>query len=167
MAGKSDFTDAEWAKVLSAPLLAGVAVTCAEPSGLFGMLKEGFASGKALLDARKDASAGELEKAVATAFEDGGERSQAREALAAAVAGKTAPADIRDAAIAALRAVGALVDAKAPGDAPGFKAWLRSVAQRVAESASEGGFLGFGGVTVSEAEKATLGDVAAALNLPA
>jgi hypothetical protein len=33
----------------------------------------------------------------------------------------------------------------------------------VAEASKEGGFLGFGGVQVSEAEKATLAEIAAAL----
>jgi hypothetical protein len=37
----------------------------------------------------------------------------------------------------------------------------------VAEAASEGSFLGFGGVRVSEAEKATLDDIAAALGTTA
>jgi hypothetical protein len=37
------------------------------------------------------------------------------------------------------------------------------VAQKVAEASSEGGFLGFGGVQVSDAEKASLADVARAL----
>jgi hypothetical protein len=37
----------------------------------------------------------------------------------------------------------------------------------VAEAAAEGGFLGFGGVQVSEAEKATLADIAKALGVDA
>jgi len=32
--------------------------------------------------------------------------------------------------------------------------WLRQISQHVAEAASEGGFLGMGGVPVSEAENA-------------
>jgi len=36
-----------------------------------------------------------------------------------------------------------------------------------AEAAAEGGFLGFGGVQVSEAEKATLADIAKALGVDA
>jgi len=40
MADKSSFTPDEWKVVLSSPMLAGLAVTLAEPSGLWGMLKE-------------------------------------------------------------------------------------------------------------------------------
>ena len=46
------------------------------------------------------------------------------------------------------------LDAKAPEDAAGFKAWLQQVAHKAAEAGNEGGFLGFGGVAVSDAEKA-------------
>ena len=46
-----------------------------------------------------------------------------------------------------------------------MRRWLASISQSVAEAASEGGFLGFGGVQVSDAEKATLDQVAAALKL--
>src|SRR4051812_35549895 len=52
-----------------------------------------------------------------------------------------------------LRSVASLLDTKAPQEAMAFKRWLREVAQKAAEAANEGGFLGFGGVAVSDAEK--------------
>jgi hypothetical protein len=66
-----------------------------------------------------------------------------------------------------LRQTSALLDAKSPGDAGGFKAWLRGISESVANAAREGGFMGFGGVRVSDAEKATLDEVSMALNLTA
>ena len=57
----------------------------------------------------------------------------------------------------------ALVDAKAPADAVAFKGWLRQISENVADAANEGGFMGFGGVKVSDAEKATLSDISRAL----
>jgi hypothetical protein len=57
--------------------------------------------------------------------------------------------------------------AKAPADAPAFKDWLRHISKHTAEAASEGGLLGFGGVQVSEAKKATLAEVSTALGLEA
>jgi hypothetical protein len=59
----------------------------------------------------------------------------------------------------------AMLDAKAPADAPAFKDWLRHISKHTAEAASEGGLLGFGGVQVSEAKKATLAEVSTALGL--
>jgi hypothetical protein len=52
---------------------------------------------------------------------------------------------------------------EAPADAAAFKAWLAQIGQSVADASSEGGFLGFGGVQVSDAEKATLAEIATAL----
>ena len=59
------------------------------------------------------------------------------------------------------------VRAKAPEDAAGFKRWLQDVAQKAAEAGTEGGFMGFGGVAVSDAEKATLAEISGALGAPA
>jgi hypothetical protein len=52
-----------------------------------------------------------------------------------------------------------LVNQKAPGEAKAFNGWLAQIAQTVAEAGTEGGFLGFGGVKVSDAEKATLSEI--------
>ena len=90
----------------------------------------------------------------------------AQESLKAEMTGKTA-AEVKAKAIAGLAEVGQLLDAKASTDAPGVKAWLKHIAEKVAGASSEGGFLGFGGVKVSDAEKATLAEVAAALKIAA
>jgi hypothetical protein len=74
------------------------------------------------------------------------------------------PADLKARAIEEIRQVSTLLDAKAPEDAVAFKAWLGAIAERVAEASKEGGFLGFGGVQVSDAEKATLAEIAGALS---
>ena len=50
-----------------------------------------------------------------------------------------------------------------PDEAQGFKQWLVAVAQKVAEAAREGGFLGFGGTQVSEQEAATIKDLSTTL----
>ena len=65
MATKTDFTPEEWKAILGSPMLAGMAVTLAEPSGIFGMLKESLASGRALLDAKADASASGIAPSLA------------------------------------------------------------------------------------------------------
>ena len=44
-----------------------------------------------------------------------------------------------------------------------YGAWLAKVANDVAEASNEGGFLGFGGVAVSDAEKATLSEISGVL----
>jgi hypothetical protein len=89
-------------------------------------------------------------------------RGAARDGLQGRLRGSK-PGEAKDKAIAGLRQVAALLDAKAPGDAAAYKSWLQSISQHVAEAAKEGGFLGFGGVQVSDAEKATLGEISSAL----
>jgi hypothetical protein len=143
-------------------MLASMAVTAAEPSGLWGMLKETFAAGGRLAKAKTDPAANELVKAVVTDFESGEGRSAARDGLQARLKGSK-PGEAKEKAIDGLRQVAALLDAKAPNDAAAFKSWLQSIGQHVAEAAKEGGFLGLGGVQVSDAEKATLAEISSAL----
>jgi hypothetical protein len=164
MATKASITADEWKQLLESPMLASMAVTAAEPSGLWGMLKESFAAGGALARAKADAGTNELIKAVVADFESAEGRAAARDGLQARFKGSR-PAEAKEKAIDGLRQVAALVDAKAPGDAAAFKSWLQSIGQHVAEAAKEGGFLGFGGVQVSDAEKATLADIRDALRL--
>ena len=90
-------------------------------------------------------------------------RNAARDGLREKFAGGKA-AEVKTKSVDSLRQVSALLAAKAPGDAAAFKDWLRQISQSTADAASEGGgFLGIGGVQVSDAEKATLAEVSSAL----
>ncbi len=166
MASKATFAAEEWKLLLESPMLAGMAVSAAEPSGLWGMIKEGFAASGALARAKVDAGSNPLIEAVVADFGTAEGRSVARDGLKARLSGSK-PAEMKDKAVELLRQVAALLDAKAPEDAAAFKGWLQTIAREVAEASKEGGFLGFGGVQVSEAEKATLAEIAGALSLPA
>jgi hypothetical protein len=125
-----------------------------------------MAGGWAMLEARKDPQANELVKAVSNDFATPETREAIRKGLQSKFKVKDV-AEIKSKAIEELRAVGRLLDAKAPADAAAFKSWLRDIGQKTAEAANEGGFLGFGGVPVSELETATLAEIASALNTPA
>jgi len=164
MADKTSFTKEEWALILRSPMNAGMAITAAEPSGLFGLLKESFAGGTALAQAATDANANSLIKAVASDFQTSEGRSAAHDGLKAEFA-NSKPADVKVKAIDSLRQVSATLAAKAPADAAAFKTWLRQISQKTAEAASEGGGLFGGGVQVSNAEKATLGEISSALGI--
>ena len=73
-------------------------------------------------------------------------------------------AALKNVALSELRSVSKILETKAPADAASFRLWLQSVAHKAAEAGTEGGFLGFGGVAVSDAEKATLAEISTALN---
>jgi hypothetical protein len=164
MADKSSFTKEEWALLLRSPMIAGMAITAADPSGLWGLLKESFAGGEALTQAATDPNANALVKAVVADFSTSEGRSAARDGLKAEFAGGK-PADIKTKCLDSLRQVSALLAAKGPGDAAAFRDWLRHISQHTAEAASEGGSLFGGGVQVSDAEKATLAEISSALGI--
>ena len=79
MADKTNFTKEEWTLLLESPMIAGMAVTAADPSGLWGLLKESFAGGTALTQAITGANTNALVKAVVTDFSSSDGRSAARD----------------------------------------------------------------------------------------
>jgi hypothetical protein len=163
-AGKTDFTPGEWKTLLESAMMAGLAVTAADPSGLWGTLKESMASARTVIGAKHDANATELIKAIAGEFETSEGRATARDGLRAQLSGKTPP-EIVVKSLDILKQAAAIVDSKSQADAAAFKGWLQHIGQAVAEASPEGGFLGFGGVPISDAEKATLAQISATLGL--
>jgi hypothetical protein len=161
MGTKSNFISEEWARLLASPMVAGMAITAADPSGLWGLLQEGLSGVQSIVEARQHSDP--LVKAVADELATNTGAKIARDAMSAHVTSEPV-GQLKHAALDELRAVAALLETKAPDDAPAFKAWLQEVAQKAAEAGTEGGFLGFGGVAVSDAEKATLAEIARALS---
>jgi hypothetical protein len=64
MTDKSSFIAEEWKLLLESVMMASLAVTAAEPSGLWGLLKESFAGGTELAKAKIDPGANALIKAM-------------------------------------------------------------------------------------------------------
>ena len=127
MATKTNFTAEEWGRVLSSPMIAGMAITAADPSGIWGLLKEGMAGGWALLEARQTSQAIPLVKAVAEDFATEEGRAATRAALQAKFTGANMEA-LKGTALAELRSIASILDAKAPEDSAAFKAWLQAEA---------------------------------------
>jgi hypothetical protein len=164
MTNKSNFTPDEWKTLLEGVVMSGMAVSAAEPSGLFGAIKESFAESHAIIEASSGPN--ELIRSLAAEFETSAGRTLAREGLKEKLSGvKTA--DIKDKSITALKEAGALLESKAPEDAAPVKQWLYHISEKVAEADAEGGFLGFGGTKVTDKEKATLGEISNALKIAA
>ena len=132
-----------------------------------GCAQRGSRQRLSLAKAKSDPGANELVKAVVSDFETKEGRAAVQEALRQQLAGAKKPGDVVQSSLANLKEVSAILNAKAPQDAAGFKAWLQTISKNVAEASSEGGFLGIGGVQVSDAEKATLADISKALGTSA
>jgi hypothetical protein len=150
MSSKASFTDDEWERVRRAPMVAGMAITIADPGGPIEILKEGMATLRA---ATVPPSQEELLASVALDIQAMVQQKQNPARNFKPTAAATAGTDILD----ELRAVDAIVAQKAtPEETQAFRDWLVMAAQAAADAAKEGGFMGFGAVQVSEGEQAML-----------
>lgn len=162
MSLKQSLTSDEWTAVRDGVMLAGLAVSAADPNGLWGMLKEGWANAQNLAAGRSHTSAVVKELVDEVMSADGRSAIQAsiKQRLAGASSGQ-----VSKIALAAMADVARIIDTKIGANGVELKQWLYTNAERVAAAASEGGILGFGGVQVSENEKATLEELKSALKL--
>jgi hypothetical protein len=155
---KSDFTEDEWARVVRAPLVAGMAITLADPGGPIEATKETVAT---LNSATNPPSREQLLAEVALEIQ--AKRQQKQSPLGGYR--PTADGPVGEQVLEELRAAQALVATKAsPEEAAAFGRWLVAAAQAAAEAAKEGGFMGFGAQQVSDREQAMLDQVRAAVS---
>ena len=158
MTTKADFTEEEWARLGRAPLVAGMAITFADPGGPIEAIKESSAAIKTVLEAAESGDHGEFVHALAADVAE-----KARQHQNPLADFKPKGADVREQIVDELRAVNALLTEKTtPDEAAQVREWLKSAAQRAASAAKEGGFLGFHAQRVSEGEQRmldTLGEV--------
>jgi hypothetical protein len=159
MTTKDDFTEEEWARILRAPFVAGMAISLADPGGPIETSKEAAAT---LRLATHPPSDEQLLAEVATELQALTQKRQ--NPLHGFKLSKEAPPGQQ--ILEELRAVNEIVSAKArPEEAAAFRAWLLAIAQAAAAAAKEGGFMGFGAVQVSEGEKAMLEQLRATLGV--
>ena len=159
MTSKAAFTDEEWERVRRAPMVAGMAITIADPGGPIEISKEGMATIRA---ASVPPSQEELLAAVALDIQAMMQQKQNPAKDFKPKSAPTAGTEILD----ELRAVDAIVAAKAtPEETQAFRTWLITTAQAAADAAKEGGFMGFGAVQVSEGEQAMLDQLRSALGV--
>jgi len=157
MTSKASFTDDEWDRVRRAPIVAGMAITIADPGGPIEISKEMMAT---LRTATVPPSQEELLAAVALDIQAMGQQKQNPARSFKPTSAATAGSEILD----ELRAVDAIVAEKAtPEETQAFRGWLVMAAQAAADAAKEGGFMGFGAVQVSEGEQAMLDQLRSAL----
>jgi hypothetical protein len=160
MTSKADFTEEEWTRLKRAPLVAGMAISLADPGGPIEAFKETAAALKTVTGAAESGGRGELVDAVAREVAD--ELRQRKSPIAGfRPKGATAGIEILD----ELREVNRIVSEKAePDDAAAYRDWLQSAAKDAADAAKEGGFMGFHAERVSEGEQRMLDKLAEVLS---
>jgi hypothetical protein len=143
------------------PVVAGMAITLADPGGPIEVVKETSAVIKLVTGSSDDRDdlVGELAREVRGLAE------QRKNPVGdfkprGALAGKEIVDEISRA--------GEIVSAKAsPEEAEAFRAWIMECAQSAADAAKEGGFMGFHAERVSQGEKEMLAQLRSALGMPA
>ena len=153
MTSREAFTEDEWTRMRRAPLVAGMAISIADPGGPIELAKETIATLKAA-----STPPGDAELLIALSQD-----------LMAYMQNKQKPLEgfkIENAALAGeqvlgeLREVAGIVRAKAsPEETDGFARWMVTVTQAAADAAKEGGFMGFGAEQVSAGESSMLSKV--------
>jgi hypothetical protein len=165
------YTDDELALLATTPQLIGSAVAAAGSSGLIGTGKELFATASSVMTGVKTFPSNALLKQLVP--DAAGNRQQAMDQLKKfrdwglahlKQKGVDSAEKVSVLAIEDCKAVAALLAAKAtPQEAKEYRQWAFSVAENVANAASEGGFLGFGGERVSDPEKQLIAKIRSAL----
>jgi hypothetical protein len=149
MTTKTDYTDEEWATLTRAPIVAGMAISLADPGGPIEVTKELLATLRAVTNPTTEA------ELVASISQEVGAMAQQRKNPAGDFKpkGPMAGQQILD----EVRTAAEIVRSKAPAEeADAFRDWLMAVAQQAADAAKEGGFLGFGAEQVSAGEREML-----------
>jgi len=163
MSDQTTFTPEEWSQIRTAPMLVTTGVTAADPSGIFGSIKEAAAGMHAMIASLQaggpsgllgsllaDKSAPSLHDFKSMLGE--GDKAKQMSNLKTAILGK-------------IRGTLDILKQKAsPEEVTSYTAMLSKVADSAANSAKEGGFLGFGGTLVSAPEQAFLDELKTALH---
>jgi len=154
---KSDFSEEDWARIVRAPFVAGLAISIADPGGPIEAAKETMATMKS---ATNPPSREQLLAEVALEVQ-----AMAQQHHHPLKGYKPDKAQVGPQVLEELRSVKSLVAATAtPEEAAAFAGWLVVSAQAAADAAKEGGFMGFRAEQVSEREQAMLDQVREAVS---
>ncbi|MEO1010057.1 MAG: hypothetical protein AAFX53_02050 [Bacteroidota bacterium] len=155
-----NYTDAEWEVVCSTPQLVGVAMAGAGSSGLIGSTKEMFASARSLMSAGKEHSANTLVQSILPDTRDPKKAMADAKAQRNIVMGRLKASGVKSSKELQTfilqdceKAVQILEAKESPETVAGYKEMILDMAEKVANAAKEGDFLGFGGERFSTGEQ--------------
>ena len=153
MTDRSMFTDDEWTLLRVTPSFVAVGVAAADPSGLFASISEAIAGARAVAETLNTNRSVELFSALAA------DRSVPKipdvDALLGGGSDESRMQNFKAAALDRVKGTVDLLNRKAnAAEVVAYRRLLLQVADNAANAAKEGGFLGFGGVRVSDKERA-------------
>ena len=158
MAKQDAFTTDEWAQLRLAPALVSSGIAAADPSGIFSTIKEASAGMQSMLASLK--SGGDLELFAAMAADGSLPGMPDPKTLVGEGSRDEQRQHLKKAVLERAKAAAELVASKAsPAEAAAYRNLLVEVAQKAANASKEGGFLGIGGVRLSENEQAFIEEI--------
>jgi hypothetical protein len=164
MATKADFTAQEWEVLRDVPHLVMLSVATAGFSGPIGSIKEAFAPMGAIIEAAKGND--ELLRGVCDREELKAAQQSLRSSIKTGSDAKALRDELQNAAAEKAAAANAILKQKgSPENLNAFRQLLMDIADRTANAAKEGSFLGFGGERVSEGERAVIQRISQALDI--
>ena len=159
MSSKADFTDSDWETLRRGPMVAGMAITFADPGGPIEILKETSSVLRFVTaeSAAREDLVGEIARDVRALAQ------QRKNPIGdfkprGSLAGKEILDELS-------RGAEIVTEKGTPEEAEAFRAWLVECAKHAAEAAKEGGFMGFNAVLVSEGEERMLAELAKTLGV--
>lgn len=153
MVTKNDFSSADWNTLRDTQYLVGFAAVLAGSSG-FGTFKELFAVSQGIMENQSSNLA--LIRDLTATSEMQAAQSSLKRSLGDTQA-KPSPEELRQRTLEQARSSLAILESKAgPEEIDAYRRLLYGIAEKVANAAREGGFLGFGGTLVSEGEQSFL-----------
>jgi hypothetical protein len=169
MSLETRFTEEEQVLLSSLPAIFGSAMTFAADSGL-ATIKEMISSSRTMLAGTKKFAANEIISGILPSMQSMqdamAEAKDLRAKLQAHLAAQNVSNKEQMAKLViddAQKINDLLATKSTPDEADQYKNWVLDIAEEVAKSASEGGFLGFGGTQISDGEKALFAEMAATL----
>lgn len=151
MTSKADFNAADWSVLVDGPVYAALCVAAADRGGA---LSESMAMNRVYQDARAGQGANALLDEIVASPPAVDPRS-------------LQGSDVTDVATEHLRRAMSILSVHATQqEVDAYKIFVMTVAQAVATAHKEGGFLGFGGTRVSDAENQALDAISIALGPP-
>lgn len=172
MSVKEKYTAEEWDLLSCTPMIIGAAMSGAASSGVMGTMKEALASTQSTMGAAANYPDNPIIQTITAKPESIGDAREAASQQRAKLMGRIKergvekPEDLATLALDDCRKAAFLLAEKEDElVVMEYKNWLTAIADKVANAASEGGVLGFGGTRFSDAEKAFYNQVCEALGV--
>lgn len=155
-----NYSEDEWSIILATPQLVGLAMTGAGGSGIIGSTKEMFASARSMMDAKKEYGSNTVIQAIVPNTTDASkawdDAKKQRTILMDKLKSKNIKSQeqLTEMILSDCKeAISVLEQKESPEVVADYKKWILEIAEKVANAAKEGSFLGFGGEQFSEKEQ--------------